>query len=132
MSLKMGLLGRKIGMTQVLHDDGTALGVTAVTVGPCVVVGKRTPEKHGYSALQLGFEDENVRQGRLTAIPGRPPDLVDLPDACRFAPRCPYASRNDSCTAQLPELRELRPGHLVRTAHPASERQGAPVPAAAP
>ena len=56
MSLKMGLLGRKIGMTQVFHDDGTALGVTAVTVGPCVVVGKRTPEKHGYSALQLGFK----------------------------------------------------------------------------
>ena len=62
MSLKMGLLGRKIGMTQVFHDDGTALGVTAVTVGPCVVVSKRTQEKHGYSALQLGFEDETVRQ----------------------------------------------------------------------
>ena len=62
MSLKMGLLGRKIGMTQVFHDDGTALGVTAVTVGPCVVVGKRTPEKHGYAALQLGFQDENLRQ----------------------------------------------------------------------
>ena len=62
MSLKMGLLGRKIGMTQVFHDDGTALGVTAVTVGPCVVVAQRTPEKHGYSAVQLGFEDEDVRQ----------------------------------------------------------------------
>ena len=61
MSLKMGLLGRKIGMTQVFHDDGSALGVTAVTVGPCVVVGKRTPDKHGYSAVQLGFEDESVR-----------------------------------------------------------------------
>ena len=34
MSLKMGLLGRKIGMTQVFHDDGTALGVTAVLLGP--------------------------------------------------------------------------------------------------
>ena len=43
MSLKMGLLGRKIGMTQVFHEDGTALGVTAVSVGPCVVVGKRPP-----------------------------------------------------------------------------------------
>jgi peptide/nickel transport system ATP-binding protein len=92
--------------------------------------------EHPYTVALLGalpqVEDENVRQGRLTAIPGRPPDLVDLPDACRFAPRCPYASRNDSCTAKMPELRELRPGHLVRTAHPASERQGAPVPAAAP
>ena len=61
MSLKMGLLGRKIGMTQVFHEDGTALGVTAVSVGPCVVVGKRTADKHGYSAVQLGFEDMPVR-----------------------------------------------------------------------
>jgi large subunit ribosomal protein L3 len=68
MSLKMGLLGRKIGMTQVFHEDGTALGVTAVTVGPCVVVGKRTPDKHGYAAVQLGFEETPVR-------------LVNRPDA---------------------------------------------------
>jgi DNA polymerase IV len=61
MSLKMGLLGRKIGMTQVFHDDGSALGCTAVAVGPCVVVGKRTAEKHGYSAIQLGFEETPVR-----------------------------------------------------------------------
>ena len=62
MSLKMGLLGRKIGMTQVFHEDGSALGVTAMSVGPCVVVGKRTTDKHGYAALQLGFEDLDVRQ----------------------------------------------------------------------
>jgi len=61
MSLKMGLLGRKIGMTQVFHDDGSALGCTAVSVGPCVVVAKRTVEKHGYSAVQLGFEETPVR-----------------------------------------------------------------------
>jgi large subunit ribosomal protein L3 len=60
MSLKMGLLGRKIGMTQAFHDDGSALGVTVVSVGPCVVVGKRTVEKHGYSAVQLGFEEVAV------------------------------------------------------------------------
>jgi large subunit ribosomal protein L3 len=56
----MGLLGRKIGMTQAFHDDGSALGVTVVSVGPCVVVGKRTVEKHGYSAVQLGFEEVAV------------------------------------------------------------------------
>jgi large subunit ribosomal protein L3 len=61
MSLKMGLIGRKIGMTQVFHEDGTALGVTAVSVGPCVVVGQRTQEKHGYAAVQLGFEEKPVR-----------------------------------------------------------------------
>ena len=61
MSLKMGLIGRKIGMTQVFHEDGTALGCTAVTVGPCVVIAKRTPEKHGYAAVQLGFAETPVR-----------------------------------------------------------------------
>jgi large subunit ribosomal protein L3 len=57
----MGLLGRKIGMTQVFHEDGSSLGVTALSVGPCVVVGKRTPDKHGYAAIQLGFEELAVR-----------------------------------------------------------------------
>jgi oligopeptide/dipeptide ABC transporter ATP-binding protein len=87
--------------------------------------------EHPYTEALLGalpqVDDDNVREGRLTAIPGRPPDLVDLPDACRFAARCPYANRNDGCTAHTPELREIRPGHLVRTAHAASERATAPV-----
>jgi oligopeptide/dipeptide ABC transporter ATP-binding protein len=90
--------------------------------------------EHPYTEALLGalpvVDDENVRDGRLTAIPGRPPDLVGLPDACRFAPRCPYANLNDGCTAHTPELREIRPGHLVRTSHPASERAAAPVGAA--
>jgi oligopeptide/dipeptide ABC transporter ATP-binding protein len=87
--------------------------------------------EHPYTEALLGalpqVEDEGVREGRLTAIPGRPPDLVDLPDQCRFAPRCPYANRVDGCAAHTPELREIRPGHLVRTAHPTSEREPAVV-----
>jgi oligopeptide/dipeptide ABC transporter ATP-binding protein len=82
--------------------------------------------EHPYTEALLGalpqLEGEGIREGRLTAIPGRPPDLLDPPDACRFAPRCPYANENDSCASSAPELRELRPGHLVRSAHPASER----------
>lgn len=61
MSFKMGLLARKIGMTQVFHDDGTALGCTVLQVGPCVVTGQRTPEKDGYAAVQLGFEAKPLR-----------------------------------------------------------------------
>lgn len=64
MSLKMGLLGRKIGMTQVFHEDGSALGCTVLALGPNVVVGKRTVEKHGYAAIQLGFEETPVRHVR--------------------------------------------------------------------
>jgi oligopeptide/dipeptide ABC transporter ATP-binding protein len=81
--------------------------------------------EHPYTEALLGalpqLEGEDIRHRRLTAIPGLPPDLIDPPKACRFAPRCKYAG-GDSCTEQMPELREVRPGHWVRSAHPASER----------
>ena len=62
MSKKMGLIGRKLGMTRHFHDDGSSLGCTVLEVGPCVVTGQRTPEKHGYTALQLGFEEQATRK----------------------------------------------------------------------
>ncbi|HJU86316.1 MAG TPA: ABC transporter ATP-binding protein [Gemmatimonadota bacterium] len=81
--------------------------------------------EHPYTEALLGalpqLEGEGIREGRLTAIPGRPPDLVDPPEACRFAARCPYSDQ-DSCATEPQELGEIRPGHLVRTAHPASQR----------
>ena len=64
MSLKMGLIGRKLGMTRVFHDDGTSLGCTALEIGPCVVTAQRTLDKHGYAALQLGFEQRSLRHLR--------------------------------------------------------------------
>jgi oligopeptide/dipeptide ABC transporter ATP-binding protein len=69
---------------------------------------------------QIGAED--VRKGRLATIPGRPPDLLEPPEVCRFAERCPYAG-TDGCATHMPELREIRTGHLVRSDHPASERE---------
>jgi oligopeptide/dipeptide ABC transporter ATP-binding protein len=82
--------------------------------------------EHPYTEALLGalpeLEGENVREGRLVAIAGRPPDLIDPPEACRFAARCPYASSGDTCATVPPRLRELRPGHWVRSEHPASER----------
>jgi oligopeptide/dipeptide ABC transporter ATP-binding protein len=84
--------------------------------------------EHPYTEALLGalpqIEGEGVREGRLTAIPGRPPDLVNPPTACRFAPRCPYASSGDSCATEPPPLRQIRSNHWVRSAHPASERAG--------
>jgi large subunit ribosomal protein L3 len=50
-----GLIGTKLGNTQIFLDDGEVRRVTAIKAGPCVVVGKRTPDKDGYAALQLGF-----------------------------------------------------------------------------
>jgi len=56
MARKEGLIGRKVGMTQVFGDDGSHIPVTIVQAGPCTVVGVRTRDSHGYDALQLGFE----------------------------------------------------------------------------
>src|SRR5215210_1780066 len=84
--------------------------------------------EHPYTEALLGalpqIEGEGIRQGRLTAIPGRPPGLKNPPPACRFAPRCPYANENDTCATVMPELREIRKDHWVRSAHPACERAG--------
>jgi oligopeptide/dipeptide ABC transporter ATP-binding protein len=81
--------------------------------------------EHPYTEALLGalpqIEDVRARESRLTAIPGRPPDLVHPPDTCRFAARCLHAG-TDACATHMPELRVLRPGHLVRSDHPASER----------
>lgn len=51
----IGLIGRKIGMTQVFSEDGAVLPVTVVEAGPCRVVQMKSPEKDGYAAAQLGF-----------------------------------------------------------------------------
>jgi large subunit ribosomal protein L3 len=61
MAEQIGLLGRKLGMTQVFAADGERVPVTVIQTGPCVVVGKRTPDKNGYSALQIGFEERPAR-----------------------------------------------------------------------
>ena len=58
MAMKEGLIGRKVGMTQVFGEDGNMIPVTVVQLGPCTVVSVRTKATHGYDALQLGFEAE--------------------------------------------------------------------------
>ncbi|MDH3627138.1 MAG: 50S ribosomal protein L3 [Acidobacteriota bacterium] len=52
-----GLIGRKIGMTQLFEDNGKVTPVTVIEAGPCVVVQKKTSEKDGYDAVQLGLVD---------------------------------------------------------------------------
>lgn len=55
------LLGKKVGMTAVYSGDGELIPVTVIQLGPCVVVQVKTPEKDGYHALQLGFEDRKPK-----------------------------------------------------------------------
>jgi large subunit ribosomal protein L3 len=53
----LGLLGKKLGMTQIFDDHGNAVPVTVIKTGPCKVVQKKTSGKEGYDALQLGFDE---------------------------------------------------------------------------
>jgi large subunit ribosomal protein L3 len=67
-----GILGTKLGMTQVFADDGRLVPVTVVAAGPCVVTAVRTPAADGYSAVQLGYGEVNPRR-------------VNKPEAGHFA-----------------------------------------------
>ncbi|HMB18382.1 MAG TPA: ABC transporter ATP-binding protein [Gaiellaceae bacterium] len=122
----------------ITHD----MGVVAETANDIIVmyagqVVEHAPAldlfdnpEHPYTEALLAalpqVEGEGMREGRLLSIPGRPPDLIAPPPACRFAPRCMYAG-HDNCATVPPDLREIRPGHWVRSAHPASERAAEPV-----
>ena len=59
-----GLIGIKVGMTQVFGEDGTVVPATVIKAGPCVVVQKKVKEKDGYDAIQLGLV-EFVKPGRV-------------------------------------------------------------------
>ncbi|MDD2553155.1 MAG: 50S ribosomal protein L3 [Desulfotomaculaceae bacterium] len=56
-----GILGKKIGMSQIFTDKGLAIPVTVIEAGPCTVVQIKTPGKDGYSAIQIGFGEKRER-----------------------------------------------------------------------
>ena len=59
------ILGKKVGMTQVFNEDGEAVPVTVIEAGPCYVTQVKTPERDGYTAVQLGFDE--VKPQRLSS-----------------------------------------------------------------
>ena len=60
--MQKGIIGKKIGMTQIFDEAGKVVPVTVVEAGPCVVVQKKTVENDGYAALQLGYGDVKVQR----------------------------------------------------------------------
>ena len=60
--MQKGIIGKKIGMTQIFDETGKVVPVTVVEAGPCVVVQKKTVENDGYAALQLGYGDVKVQR----------------------------------------------------------------------
>lgn len=73
-----GIIGKKLGMSQIFHEDGGVVPVTVVQAGPCTVVQVKTPERDRYGAVQLGFEEKDAKrlnkpaQGRFqkAQVPG--------------------------------------------------------------
>ena len=59
--MKKGLIGKKIGMTQIFDEKGNVIPVTVIECGPCVVAQKKTVENDGYDAIQLGFMDAKAK-----------------------------------------------------------------------
>ena len=60
--MKKGIIGKKIGMTQIFDEVGNVIPVTVIEAGPCVVTQKKTTENDGYEAVQLGFIDAKEKQ----------------------------------------------------------------------
>ena len=60
--MKKGLIGKKIGMTQIFDENGNMVPVTVIEAGPCVVVQKKTTENDGYEAVQVGYGDAKANK----------------------------------------------------------------------
>jgi oligopeptide/dipeptide ABC transporter ATP-binding protein len=129
--MAMVLITHDLGVVAQVADDVAVMYAGQIVEEAGALELFERPEHPYTEALQGALPQlvgEGVREARLAAIPGRPPDLVSPPAFCRFAPRCRYAGA-DACTSEAPVLREIRPGHRVRTFHPASERARAEVTA---
>ena len=105
-----GILGRKVGMTQIYDESGQAVPVTVVQAGPCHVLQLRTRERDGYEAVQLGFLDKK-----------RPRDERSRPSQASRAERGHVANigskrskRRASAGAQLPPKAGCEPKRFIR------------------
>jgi large subunit ribosomal protein L3 len=97
-----GLIGKKVGMTQLIAADGKVTPVTLIEAGPCFVTQVRTLEKEGYTSIQLGFEEVNPRKlssgerGHL-----KPANLPPLRHLREFRGEFPDLKAGDRLTADV-------------------------------
>jgi peptide/nickel transport system ATP-binding protein len=124
---------RDMAMVLVTHDLGVVAGHTdEVAVMYAGQIVEQAPTRTLFSSMRMPYTAallqsiprlENASHTRLNVIAGRPPDLLDPPIGCRFAPRCPYAQ--DRCHAEQPPLIEAdSPGHVYRCWYPVGTDRG--------
>jgi len=97
-----GLIGRKIGMTQIFDDDGAALPVTLIEAGPCYVTQIKTEEIDGYASVQLGFNEvkpKRLTRGQLGHLERN--DLPPLKVLREFDSSAPDVSEGDMLKADV-------------------------------
>ena len=111
--MSKGIIGKKIGMTTMFADDGSAVPVTVVEAAPNLVFGHRTQERDGYTALQLGFDelDEKKAERRQTK-PYLGQFKRRISATSRSAPRSPSpcSRRATGSTSQAPPAALALPG----------------------
>ncbi len=102
-----GLIGRKIGMTQIFDEGGDAYPVTVIEAGPCYVTQVKTEEKDGYGAVQLGFNEVKPKRltgGQLGHLKRN--DLPPLKVLREFKTKTPDVSEGDTLKADVFEKGE--------------------------
>ena len=104
------LLGKKLGMTQVFNEKSDALPVTALRVGPCVVMQAKTEKTDGYGALQLGFEDKKEKHATKPEI-GHAKKANTAPK--RFVREVPWDGQGEVKPGDVLTLKELEGIELV-------------------
>lgn len=104
-----GLIGRKVGMTQVFDDEGIARPVTVIEAGPCYVTHIKTVEKDGYSSVQIGFEEvkpKRLTKGQLGHLERN--DLPPLKVLREFKIKSPEVAEGDKLSVDI-----FEPGERV-------------------
>jgi large subunit ribosomal protein L3 len=99
--MPLGLLGQKIGMTQVFQDDGSAVPVTILQLGPCPVLQVRTQDRDGYDAIQIGFKDK-PRNKATRAERGHVSNSLES------------KRRKSRSAAEIPKKADVEPQRLIR------------------
>ncbi len=97
--MKKGIIGKKLGMTQIFDENGNVIPVTVIEAGPCTVVQKKTVETDGYAAVQLGFEDVSEKH-------------VTKPEAGHFKKNGVSAKRHLK-EFRLESAADMNPGDVV-------------------
>jgi large subunit ribosomal protein L3 len=102
-----GLIGKKVGMTQIFDPTGIAIPVTLIEAGPCYVTQVRRPEQDGYSAVQLGFDEVKPKRlsgGQLGHLKRNNLNLPPLRFLREFREKNPELNEGDTVTVEVFEV----------------------------